>query len=87
MPAKVEIFTSANCPYCAWAKRLLDKRGITYKEFRIDLESEKHEELLQRNSSCRSVPQIFIGDTHVGGYDNLVEIDQDGGLNKLVLEN
>lgn len=87
MPAKIEIFTSANCPYCTWAKRLLDRRGLAYKEFRIDLENKQREELSRRAADCRSVPQIFIDDTHIGGYDNLVEVDQNGGLDKLVPEN
>ena len=81
MTAKVEIFTSANCPYCGWAKRLLDKKGVAYEEFRVDLDDKAQDELSQRTDH-RSIPQIFIDGNHVGGYDDLVELDQDGGLGK-----
>ena len=82
MAGKVEVFTSANCPYCGWSKRLLDRKGIAYEEFRIDLDGEKREELSNRTDR-RSVPQIFIDGNHVGGYEDLVELDQGGGLNEL----
>ena len=83
MSAKVEIFTSTNCPYCGWAKRLLDKKGAAYKEIRVDLDPAGLEELGNR-AGRTSVPQIFIGDTHVGGYDDMVELDRAGGLDKLL---
>lgn len=83
MTAKVEIFTTARCPYCGWAKRLFDRKGVAYEEFRIDLDDAKRQELAARTSRA-SVPQIFVGDTHVGGYDDAVELDQDGGLDKLL---
>ena len=86
MTVKVEVFTSANCPYCGWTKRLLDRKGIAYEEFRIDLDGEKREELSKRTGR-RSVPQIFIGGNHVGGYEDLVEFDQNGGLNDLPADN
>ena len=83
MSAKVEIFTSANCSYCGWAKRLLDRKGVSYEELRVDTDSTNREKLTKRTSRT-SVPQIFIGDTHVGGYNDMVELDQAGDLDKLL---
>ncbi len=83
MSAKVEIFTSGNCPYCGWTKRLLDKKGAAYEELRVDTDAANREKLAQRTSHT-SVPQIFIGDTHVGGYQDMVELDREGGLDKLL---
>lgn len=76
----VKIYTTGTCPYCISAKQLLAKRGVTeLNEIRVDQiagEREKMMALTQR----RSVPQIFIGDTHVGGCDDLVALDGRGGL-------
>ena len=76
----VKIYTTGTCPYCIAAKQLLAKRGVTeLNEIRVDQiagEREKMMALTQR----RSVPQIFIGDTHVGGCDDLVALDGQGGL-------
>ena len=76
----VKIYTTGTCPYCISAKQLLTKRGVTeLNEIRVDQmagEREKMMALTQR----RSVPQIFIGDTHVGGCDDLVALDVQGGL-------
>ena len=81
--AKVQIFTTHRCPYCDGAKRLLDKKGVTYKEIYVDVEQERLAEMVAR-SQRRSVPQIFIGDTHIGGYDDMVELDYDGKLDELI---
>lgn len=76
----VKIYTTGTCPYCISAKQLLAKRGVTeLNEIRVDLiagEREKMMALTQR----RSVPQIFIGNTHVGGCDDLEALDGRGGL-------
>lgn len=76
----VKIYTTGTCPYCIAAKQLLAKRGVTQlDEIRVDQipgEREKMTALTQR----RSVPQIFIGTTHVGGCDDLVALDNKGGL-------
>ena len=76
----VKIYTTGTCPYCISAKQLLAKRGVTeLNEIRVDQlagEREKMMALTQR----RTVPQIFIGDTHVGGCDDLVALDAQGGL-------
>lgn len=81
--AKVEIYTSASCAYCVAAKNLLKSRGLDYAEIRIDTDAIRREEMLRR-AQRRSVPQIFIGGHHVGGYDDLVAADRSGELATLI---
>ena len=77
---KVRMYTTAVCPYCIRAKQLLLTRGVeVIEEIRVDLEPERREEMMQ-NTGRRSVPQIYIGETHVGGCDDLVALDAAGGL-------
>lgn len=83
MAAKVEIFTSRICPYCNWAKRLLDKKGVAYTEILIDTDAQARTRMLEA-SSRTSVPQIFINDVHVGGYQDMVELDQEGKLDSML---
>jgi glutaredoxin 3 len=80
---RVEIYTTAVCPYCVAAKNFLRQRGFDYEEIRVDLDVSRREEMLERSHGRRSVPQIFIGQTHVGGYDDLVAADRAGRLAKL----
>lgn len=80
----VTIYTTRICPYCVNAKRLLDKKGVAYEEIRIDTSNEKYEEMLSRSNGMRTVPQIFIGDTHVGGCDELYALEKQGQLNLLL---
>ena len=76
----VKMYTTQVCPYCVRAKALLKKRGVEQiEEIRVDLDPAARGEML-RITGRRTVPQIFIGDTHVGGCDDLIELDQDGGL-------
>ena len=76
----VRMFTTLTCPYCIRAKALLQQRGVTaIDEVRIDLEPEQRAHMMQLTGR-RTVPQIFIGDTHVGGHDDLVELDRRGDL-------
>ena len=76
----VVMYSTAVCPYCIRAEQLLRTRGVVdLKKIRIDLDPDKWEELTQR-IPCRSVPQIFIGNTHVGGCDDLIALDQSGQL-------
>jgi glutaredoxin 3 len=80
MTAPVLMYTTAVCPYCVRAKQLLAARGVTgIEEVRIDLDPVRREEMMQRTQR-RTVPQIYIGDTHVGGCDDLVALDRAGGL-------
>ena len=77
------MYTSAGCGYCEGAKHLLGKKGVTFTEIRIDKEAGKREDIDQR-SQRDSVPQIFIGDTYVGGFDELVDLDIDDELDPLL---
>lgn len=81
----IEIYSSAHCPYCEKAKRLLQQKEVTYKEVRLDLE-EPHVrvEMLNRTGGHRTVPQIFINGHWVGGYDNLWQLEQSKKLDKLL---
>ena len=80
MTQAVLMYTTAVCPYCIRAKQLLAARGVTQiEEVRVDLEPERREEMMQRTGR-RTVPQIYIGDTHVGGCDDLHALDAAGGL-------
>ncbi len=80
---KVVMYTKSSCPYCDWAKELLKSRNITYNEIRIDLDPAKREEM-ERLSGRRTVPQIFINDKPVGGFDDLSALDRSGELQKLL---
>jgi len=80
---EIVMYTAAFCGYCAGAKSLLKKKGVAYLEIRIDEEAGKREEMEQR-AGRNSVPQIFIGDQHIGGFDELVELDMDDELDPLL---
>ncbi|WP_166366445.1 glutaredoxin 3 [Pseudomonas akapageensis] len=75
----VTLYTTDTCPYCHSAKSLLAAKGIAIHEINIQREPGKLEEMLER-SGRRSVPQIFIGDSHIGGFDDLAKLDRQGGL-------
>jgi len=67
---KVVMYTTNTCPYCTMAKKLLDQKGLTYSEIRVDLDDDQREKMIAL-SGRRTVPQIFFDDTHIGGYDDL----------------
>ena len=76
----VKIYTTGSCPYCIQAKQLLKERGVTeLNEIRVDLVPAERQKMMQA-SGRRTVPQIFIGTTHVGGCDDLMALDDRGGL-------
>ncbi|MHB1102673.1 MAG: glutaredoxin 3 [Devosia sp.] len=80
---KVEIYTTQWCPYCHAAKSLLEEKGVAYKE--VDAEvPEIRMAMVQRAHGRRTVPQIFIGDTHVGGYDDMAALERRGQLDPLL---
>lgn len=80
MSAPVVMYTTAVCPYCVRAKQLLKARGVeAIEEVRVDLEPERRDEMMQKTQR-RTVPQIYIGDTHVGGCDDLYALDAAGKL-------
>lgn len=78
--SKVLMYSTAVCPYCVRAEQLLRARGVTeIDKVRIDLEPERRDEMMQKTGR-RTVPQIYIGDFHVGGCDDLYELDRQGKL-------
>lgn len=81
--AKVVIYTKPFCPYCARAEALLTKKGVDYEEIVASIDPEKREEMRQR-SGRMTYPQIFIGETHVGGFDDLDALERDGKLDDLL---
>jgi len=84
MSAPVLMYTTAVCPFCIRAKQLLAARGVTtIEEVRVDLDPERRDEMMQKTKR-RTVPQIFIGDTHVGGCDDLYALDAAGELKSLL---
>jgi glutaredoxin 3 len=84
MTAHVTLYSTAVCPYCVRAERLLEAKGVTnIEKIRVDLDPEQRTLMMQRTGR-RTVPQIYIGDTHVGGFDDLHALDQAGGLDPLL---
>ncbi len=80
----VKMYTTAVCPYCIRAKQLLKQRGVeAIEEVRVDMDPAQRK-LMMELTGRRTVPQIFIGDTHVGGCDDLIALDQRGGLTPLL---
>lgn len=82
--AKVEIYTKMFCGYCVRARRLLDQKGVPFEEYDITLGGEKRAEMLQRSHGRTTVPQIFIDGRHVGGSDDLYELERNGQLDPLL---
>lgn len=78
--AKVVMYCTAVCPYCVNAERLLNNRGVTeIEKIRIDLNDEQRV-IMEARSNRRTVPQIFIDDRHIGGFDDMAALDRAGGL-------
>ncbi len=80
----VEIYTGNFCGYCTRAKQLLSQKGVNFIEHPVGLDSDKRAEMVQRSRGGRTVPQIFIGDWHVGGYDELYALDRAGKLDPML---
>ena len=80
----VRIYTTPFCPYCVRAKSLLKKKGVTFDEVDVMMDAQGREEMEAKSGGARSVPQIFVGDTHVGGCDDLYALEQDGKLDPLL---
>ena len=84
MTARVLMYTTAVCPYCIRAKQLLKARGVSeIEEIRVDLDPAQRDEMMQKTKR-RTVPQIYIGETHVGGCDDLMALDAAGELKPLL---
>ncbi len=83
MPS-IEIYTKSFCPYCSRAKKLLGDKGAAFKEYEISNDPAKRAEMIQRANGRTTVPQIFIGDRHVGGSDDLAALERAGKLDPLL---
>jgi len=84
--AKVVMYSTAVCPYCQRAEMLLKQRGVSeIEKIRIDLDSTQRDQMIAKTGR-RTVPQIFIGDRHVGGFDDLAALDREGGLAPLLAD-
>lgn len=84
---KVSMYSTGTCPFCVMAERLLTKKGVAnIEKIRVDLDPDKRQEMVERTRR-RTVPQIFIGETHVGGFDDLAALDRAGGLDVLLSGN
>jgi glutaredoxin 3 len=81
--AKIQIYTTQWCPYCRMAKQLLSRKGQRWDEIDVEAEPGRRDEMIER-SGRRSVPQIWIGERHVGGFDDLAALDAAGELDALL---
>lgn len=82
--ARVEIYTKMFCGFCGAAKRLLDSKGVAYEEFDITMGGPKRAEMIQRADGRTTVPQIFIDGVHVGGCDDLHDLEEGGRLDPML---
>ena len=80
----IRIYTTPFCPYCVRAKSLLTKKGAAFEEVDVMMDQGAREEMQAKSGGARTVPQIFIGDTHVGGSDELYALEKDGKLDALL---
>ena len=83
---KVTVYTKAWCPYCRDATALLSRKGVDFAEIDIGREPERRGEMMERAGGRRTVPQIFVGATHIGGCDDLYALDAEGGLDPLLVQ-
>lgn len=79
------LYTTSWCPYCVRAKMLLDHKGLEYREINLDREPAKRLEMMER-SGRRTVPQIFFGETHVGGCDDLFALERQGSIDEMLAQ-
>ena len=82
--SKIVIYTTNICPYCIRAKELLSRKNLPFKEINVTNDSNAREALVKKANGQRTVPQIFINDTHIGGHDDLVTLERSGKLDKMV---
>ena len=85
MPA-ITLYTKSWCPYCEQAKALLTQKGQTWTEIDVEAEPARRDEMIERAGGRRTVPQIWIGERHVGGYDDLAALERAGELDPLLAE-
>lgn len=82
--APITVYTSAMCGYCVAAKNFLKSRGLAWDEVRVDLDAAERERMVARSGGRITVPQIFVGDVHVGGYDDMMALHRAGKLEPLL---
>lgn len=82
----VKVYTTNYCPYCDQAKALLTRKGVPYEEIDVTGDDDARIDLVKKSGGLRTVPQIFVGDVHVGGYDRLSEMDRSGKLDELLAD-
>jgi glutaredoxin 3 len=80
---KVEIYGTRSCRYCVMAKQLFAQKGLTYEDHDVDIDEKAHE-MMARTGNASSVPQIFIGEKHIGGYGELAKLNQEGTLDLML---
>ena len=80
----VVVYSTGWCPYCERAKALLGRKGVAFRDVKVDEDPAERDAMLARSGGRRTVPQIFMGDHHVGGYDDLYALDKAGELDKLL---
>jgi glutaredoxin 3 len=83
---KIEVYSTAVCPYCVAAKNLLKAKGLSWEEVRVDTDPGQRDTMLARSGGRRTVPQIFVNGQHIGGFDDLVAADRSGKLAQLLGE-
>lgn len=79
----VRVYSTLFCPYCCMARRLLESKGVRFEEIRVDQDQTRREEMTRVTGRC-TVPQIFVGEIHVGGFDDLSALDRAGMLDPLL---
>ena len=82
--SQIEIYTTRYCPYCHAAKRLLSRKGVEFSEIVVSGDAQRRSEMVTRANGRMTVPQIFIGSIHVGGFDDLSALDREGRLDPLL---
>jgi glutaredoxin 3 len=81
---EIVMYSTSFCPYCDRARNLLARKGVTVQEIKVDDDATQRDLMLQRSGGRRTVPQIFVGERHVGGFDDLAALDRAGELDKLL---
>ncbi|NNE64625.1 MAG: glutaredoxin 3 [Gammaproteobacteria bacterium] len=81
---RVTVYSSGLCPYCFWAKGLLANKNVSFEEIRVDRVAGAHDEMLSKSNGQMTVPQIFIDDFHIGGFDDLQAMDEAGKLDPML---
>jgi glutaredoxin 3 len=86
LASEIVMYSTAWCGYCQRARNLFERKGAAFREIKIDEDAQQRDVMLQKSGGRRTVPQIFIGERHVGGYDDLAALDRAGELDKLLAQ-